>query len=357
MIRTYTVKEIIEWNDAGTLKLRPEFQRRPNWPIRAKCYFIDTILRNYPSPLLYLRPTTDPKTKQVIRQVVDGQQRLTAIVEFHKNQLRLDAQTNEYEGLTFDELDTGDQQRFLLYQMPVEELFNASDDYILDVFHRLNAYGLRLNPQEIRHGKFQGEKFKGIFRHEVIEASKRWSVLWDRYKIVSIRQRLRMIDDELMAQMFGILLDGVKDGGQPYINDVYGRYDATVPQSAIQELDNTIDFILKNFSGTFDTRLKGAPHFLMLFAAVAHALVGLPKGDMGERGNPPLPQRDRSALSNIAMAKKNLATLADVLKMKEDEVPPRFFEFRVASAGTTQRIRSRSRRFVALYKALLPKEI
>ena len=82
MISTYKITEFLQWYREGSLRLRPDFQRRENWPQRAKIYFVDTILRGYPVPLIYLRARLDPKTKSPIREVVDGQQRLTAIIQF-----------------------------------------------------------------------------------------------------------------------------------------------------------------------------------------------------------------------------------------------------------------------------------
>ena len=349
-----SVENLLEWHRTGDLNLRPEFQRRSNWPSGAQCYFIDTILRGFPAPLLYVRPTTNPKTKKPVNEVVDGQQRLTAIIEFFEGRLRLDKQTREFEGLTYQDLDLADQEKFLKYEMGVEELYNASDDFVLDVFHRLNAYGVKLNSQELRHGRFQEPRYRGAFRLEVIQASKKWAVLWDRHKVVSLKGRMRMADDELMAQMLGVVLNGVCDGGQPKINELYVDYDNGVLPEAIEQLDRAIDFILKTFPDVFKTRLKGGPHFLILFAAVVQSLFGLKTGDMGKNNNPPLPARDGSALSDIPMARANLMLLARVLSTKESAVPPKFFDFKLASAGTTQRIRSRSNRFVFLYRALLP---
>ena len=95
--------------------------------------------------------------------------------------------------------------RFDSYEMKVDELLNASDEYVLEVFHRLNAFGVKLNSQELRHGKFQGGTYKELFRAAVIDTSERWQVLWSRYKVVSVRGRLRMADDELTAQSFGVV--------------------------------------------------------------------------------------------------------------------------------------------------------
>ena len=70
-----------------------------------------------------------------------------------------------------------------------------------------------------------------------------------------------------------------------------------------------------------------------------------------------MPQRDPCALSDINVANSNLMALADLFDMSGEEVPERFTGFKVAIAGTTQRIRSRSVRFRTLVRALLPEPI
>ena len=353
MISTYKITEFLQWYREGSLRLRPDFQRRENWPQRAKIYFVDTILRGYPVPLIYLRARLDPKTKSPIREVVDGQQRLTAIIQFSDGKFRLDESVAGYQGLRYDELELQDQNAFLSYIMGVEELVSASDEYVLEVFHRLNTNGVRLNAQELRHGTFHG-----AFRNAVVQTSERWTLLWARYKVVTIKSRLRMKDDELTAEMLGIILHGVSDGGQPNIKNLYTNYDNGLPNDAVDRLDGTVQFILDNLSDVLATKLRGAPHFLMLFAAVAHAIYGIPTGDMGTADDiPSLPERDPDALSNLDVVRENFTKLVDILKQRIDQVPEKFFTFRYASGGTTQRIRSRSQRFVTLYEALLPKEL
>ena len=271
MINTYNISKFLEWYREGILKLRPDFQRRENWPQRAKIYFVDTILRGYPVPLIYLRARMDAKTKSPIREVVDGQQRLTAIIQFSDGKFRLDESVPGYQGLSYDELELQDQNAFLSYAMGVEELVSANDEYVLEVFHRLNSNGVRLNAQELRHGTFHG-----AFRNAVVRTSERWTPLWARYKVVTIKSRLRMKDDELTAEMLGIILRGVSDGGQPNIRSLYANYDKDFPNETLDRLDRTVQFILDNLSDVLATKLRGAPHFLMLFAAVAHAMYGLP---------------------------------------------------------------------------------
>ena len=344
----YPISDLLAWMNEKTLVLNTDFQRRSVWPPRAKVFLIDSILRDRPMPNIYIRTKTDLRTRRGYREVVDGQQRLRAINEFASDNLTLTSVANEFSGKTYSTLDDDSKTGFLTYTIGVVQLFNISDTDVLDVFHRINAYGLRLNPQEMRHGKFQGQ-----FRNAVIEASKRWVPLWEIYRIVGLRNRVRMADDELMALMFGVILDGVTDGGQRTTNKLYDRYDDKLPKGAVEKLDGTIAFLLKEFCPILETGLARAPHFLMLFAAVAHALFGIPKGDMGDD----MPGKGQFALSDLDIARANLGTLADILQSPDDSIPSHLFPFRLASAGSTQRIRSRRVRFPALYKALMPLSI
>ena len=355
MLQSYPISDLLQWMKNKTLVLNPEFQRRSIWPEPARSYFVDTLLEGLPIPNIYMRSITDPADMRTYREVVDGQQRLRTIWDFVENRIQLGPNANTFDGMKYEDLDECDQRRLLAYQIGVVQLFEATDDKVLDIFNRLNAYGLSLNSQELRHGRYQGGKYKGVFRRAVIEASKRWGILWDRYKVVSVRARVRMADDELMAQMLGVILEGVQDGGQPTITRLYNNYDEGLPNDSLAKLDETVEYIVGNLSEVLNSRVSNTPHFLMLFAAVAHALVSIPEGDMGDAS--PLPDRDGSALSDLAMAIQNLETLAEVLETPENEVPPRFGQFRLVSSRTTHRIRSRGIRFTKLYEALLPDPI
>ncbi len=348
MIEQYPISDLLSWMNERTLVLNAEFQRRAVWPPPAKTYLIDTILRGRPMPSIYIRTKTDLRTRRSYREVVDGQQRLRAIDEFANGEFALSHQAGEFAGKHYEDLDEDSKELFLTYLVGVVQLFNATDSEVLDVFHRINAYGLSLNRQELRHGKFQG-----VFRNEVVLASKRWSILWDTYRVVGIRERVRMADDELTAQMLGVILEGVQDGGQPAIDKLYQKYDEQIPEGAIRRLDITVQHILDDLSIIFETSLSRGPHFLMLFAAVAHAVFGIPSGSLGSE----MPHRDEMALSDVMVSQSNLGVLADVIQMEEGEVPERFFAFKYASAGTTQRIRSRKPRFLNLYRALMPEPI
>ena len=349
----YPISDLYAWIKGDELILAPEFQRADTWPLSAQSFFIDTLLRDLPIPPVYIRLITDTDTKTSYREVVDGQQRLSAIVKFIDGKLVLDKRSKEFAGRIYHSLEEDEQRRFLAYQIGVEQLFGADDDTVLDIFHRINAYGLSLNRQELRHGKYQGGRFQGEFRWTVIKAAERWETLWSRYQVVTVRSRVRLLHHELVAQLLGIVLEGVTDGGQPKIDRLYERYDSHVPEATEDLFDETCSYIVDNFPAVLTTKLGNGPHFMMLFAAVGHALYGIPEGGMGpEYGG--LPPKDPRALSDVGVANYNLMALADLFDVSADQVPKRLTGFKVAIAGTTQRIRSRRVRFRTMFQALLP---
>jgi hypothetical protein len=346
ILEQYRISDFLDWERDKKLVLNPDFQRGRVWTAAARSYLIDTILLQLPIPKVFLRTSVDVRTKQSIREVVDGQQRLRAILDFASDRFVLSTRSANFAGMRYSTLEPQFQQIFLSYPIAVDQLLNASNDDVLEVFARLNSYSVPLNAPEKRHAKFQGE-----FKWSIRESSRRWSVLWDKYKIISVRNRVRMADDSLMAEMYGILLEGVRDGGQPNIDKLYSRHDETFDASGSvpQQLNEILSYFDSNLGEDLvGTPMLSAPHFLILFAALAHALVGVPPGDMGEL----MPDPTKKALSDLAIAQGNLRQLAAVIDA--DDPVPGFEEFHRASQSSTQRIASRRVRFPMFYRALLP---
>lgn len=353
-LEQHQVADFLEWHQAKNLSLNPDFQRRKVWAPSAKIDLIDTILRRFPMPKIYLRQKVDLETRTSYREVVDGQQRLSAILDFAEDKIVLNKRAKEFAGLRYSTLDPEHQQLFLSYPITVEQLFNASDDDVLEVFARLNSYTVPLNRQELRHAKFSGD-----FKWAVNESARRWSILWDHFEVISRRDRIRMADDQLMAELFGVVINGVTDGGQPNIDKLYARMDQEFADQdlVMKRLDVVLSCITDNFaSQLLATPVLRAPHFLMLFAAVAHATFGLPEGGIG--GD--LPAKSKAAMSDLGMASQNLVALASVLDTPEQEareLRPDLYEFRSASSGSTQRISGRKTRFLTYYRALHPEPL
>src|SRR5207245_4172673 len=143
---------------------------------------------------------------------------------------------------------------FLDYRLAVDELVNASNADVLEIFGRLNSYNLVLRPPEKRHAKFQGE-----FKWAVYESSRESTRLWEDYKILTVRQRVRMADDSLMAELYGILLEGLGEGDERALDKRYAKYDKAYPNDLEQEtqtkLKTTLDRLLEDLGGAIERPL------------------------------------------------------------------------------------------------------
>lgn len=343
ILEQYRIADFLEWHREGKLKLNPDFQRGSVWTPAARSFLIDTILRDLPIPKIYIRTAVDIESKRSFREVVDGQQRLRAIIDFADDKFTLTKRAGENAGLTYSKLDAALQQVFLAYPVSVGQLLNASDDEVLEVFARLNSYTVQLNPPEKRHARFQGD-FKWAVRH----ASRRWAVLFEKYGMLSTRERLRMLDDSIIAECFGVLLEGVQDGGQPNIDKLYQRHDAAFQDDnpCVGALDTVLEYFTSTLASDLaNTPLLSPPHFLMLFAALAHRMSGIPPGGLHS-----IPDSPRQPPASIQDLRSRLLELAAVI---DSETPASGFEdFWRASQATTHRIASRRIRFPVYFQAV-----
>lgn len=343
-LEQYTVSDFLEFRASGRLVLNPDFQRRDVWKSASKVYLIDTILRGLPIPKMYFRTLIDPATQSSVREVVDGQQRLRAIFAFADDELRLTARAKEFAGLRYSSLDEELQQQFLSYSFAAEQLINANDSAVLEIFARLNTYSVPLTPAELRHAEFQGD-----FKWMIHEAAMKWSVLWDEFKIVGVSERVRMADDALMAQMFITVPQGVTGAENATLQRAYKNWDEGFPfaDETVRVVNGTLDAIVEHLSESLSGPLSRAPHFMMVFAAAAHVLFGigkhpvdwLPKLDTLPK-RPPKP-KNRDQWERV---RDKLLDISSLIEQSEAPDDPELEAFWRASRGATVNLKSRGAR-------------
>lgn len=111
----------------------PDFQREEVWSDEQKRRLIDTILRCWHLPKFYFRNVDESSF-----ECVDGQQRLVAIWEFFDNNLRLEAAAaRKYGGGTYAKLREEYSDAFDDFEIDIEEIEDASDDELEELFVRL----------------------------------------------------------------------------------------------------------------------------------------------------------------------------------------------------------------------------
>ena len=97
-LRPYTVNDFQEWDQRDALVLQPKFQRRLVWLPKPKSYLLDSIVRGFPIPPIYIREILDPDRRKTVREVVDGQQRMQTIPDFLDDRLVILSEHNDDVG-------------------------------------------------------------------------------------------------------------------------------------------------------------------------------------------------------------------------------------------------------------------
>ncbi|WP_082031897.1 DUF262 domain-containing protein [Nocardia vulneris] len=207
-IESKVVAEFRKMSDSGELVLQPEYQRKAVWPVRAKVSLMETILLGFPIPEIYLSYETSPDGDQTV-SVVDGQQRLTALLEFLDNKYPLDELEDadlrsQFDGFYFRDLPPDVRQKFFQYRFPIRRLSNLGDEFVRSVFARVNRVNMVLTDQELRNALLPGEFnefLKDCVAHEINSIS----------GVFSGERRKRGGDLEFYAEIFGTCIFGVSN--------------------------------------------------------------------------------------------------------------------------------------------------
>ncbi len=261
---SHPISDIREWSDNQRLELRPDFQRNEVWTQAAQIMLIDTILKGIPIPKIYIKSIVE--NEKTYRIVVDGQQRLTAILKFIRDEFPLKKPyEGEYQDMKFSDLPEHIHNDFIRYKIDINEIFNPSDEEIRDLYSRVNKYTVQLNKQELRRADFPGD---------FIALAERLSetLFFEEANIFSVKQRRRMLDVEFVEELMTIILKGIQDKKR-YLDDVCEEYMTLENQEAIE---HTFLDIIQDISVIFDlekfpikeTRFRQKADFYSLFACV-----------------------------------------------------------------------------------------
>jgi hypothetical protein len=231
-VESRPVKWLIDNMRDGNIVIDNSFQRRYVWTPKDKVALIETILLGYPIPEIYLwQNDTDPETGDTIFSVVDGQQRLGAVLDFINNNLRLNKSGLEnteaaYAGKMFKDLESDPKSDIWKYKFSIRFIKESiSKDQIIKVFLRLNRTSISLNPQELRNAEFNGKFI--VLADEISKMP-----FWEKYKIFNTGDLRRMQDIQFISTLLIFLRKGIEEETtQKSINSVYDQYNENYPEA------------------------------------------------------------------------------------------------------------------------------
>jgi len=259
------IQDLVNLHKEGKLNLSPWYQRRSVWNKNQKSYLINTLHEKKPIPALYIRHSLDLEKERSIKELVDGQQRTRAILEYFDNEYSSSHPRYEKK-VFFKDLKKSDKESFLLTSIPVGYLLGATDQDVIDIFARINSVSKTLKTQEKLNAEFSGE-FKQFC---VTQAVSRLS-FWRDYNIFSAVRIERMEEVNFISDVTISYLDGLTDSSAVKTKKYYKEYDDEF-QDALDisnRLDEVFDLLVSiDISAIKETIFSRPPILFSLFVVI-----------------------------------------------------------------------------------------
>ena len=232
-----TVKQLVELRKHDMAKPNPEYQRGVVWTRDQQMRLIDSVMRGYQLPIIYLQ---DIKREiagrtQESYDIIDGQQRIAALHLFVEGAFSLYEPNDEkarfpmflreqpcpWGGKDFHSLSSALKTKLLGTQLPIAFIETDDGNEVRDLFVRLQA-GLPLNSQEKR------DSYPGQFTEFVLRLGGKPDI--PRYpgheffkRVLKMKpERDRGKTRQLAAQLAILFLDR-HDKGQHHFTDINAK--------------------------------------------------------------------------------------------------------------------------------------
>ena len=282
------IKDLLILKRNSMLTVNPEYQRGAVWSEAQQKRLVDSVMRSYPLPLIYLhyKKINVAGLSRDSLEIIDGQQRIDALYAFADKGIRLfdpiadDKKARfpefiknipcawaqcDYIGLS-DEL----KKKFDDTEIFIVKVTTDIEDEARDLFIRLQA-GLPLNPQEKR------DAWPGGYTEFTLQLGGKYNI--DRYpgheffrKVVFIKTTDRGAVRTLCAQLGMLFFEKATEGnwmdiGTQAIDEYYYRnLGFDVHQSMVSRFRKVLDIAVNIFAGYNGQKLKvhEAIHIVLL---------------------------------------------------------------------------------------------
>jgi Protein of unknown function DUF262 len=265
---TKSILDLSSLHQNEHLNLKPGFQRQSVWAERDRARLIDSILRNYPLPAIFLYKRADGG--HLVFDVIDGKQRLESIFMFMGQMRgRFATKTQLLESESVESVDwarlkgRGLQHRLTGYEIPVIEVDGELGD-IINVFVRINSTGKALTRQEQRHARY----YDSEFLKEAARLARRFESYFLGSGIFSAGQISRMKHVELVCELMLSLVQGDVLNKKTALDRVMATssFDGRQLGKASRMVTATLNRVRRMFPQLKTTRLRQVTDFYTLAA-------------------------------------------------------------------------------------------
>jgi len=197
-----TIQELVNLYQHDQLNLKPGFQRSSVWSERDRMKLIDSILKGYPLPSIFLYRRNEDG--DLLYDVIDGKQRIESIFMFigelwgNKYKVKTQLPGQEVtEWIDWSYIKKKKLQHiFIGYKLQSIEV-SGDLSTIIELFVRINSTGKALSGQEKRNAKY----YSSAFLKKAGQLAKRYEKYFRSQKIFSTGQIARMKHVELIAEL------------------------------------------------------------------------------------------------------------------------------------------------------------
>jgi hypothetical protein len=192
-IEIWTISQIRELYNQEKLNLNPPYQRRFIWSLIDQQTLIDSILRGYAIPNIFL---FEKKKNQF--EMVDGQQRSRTVIGFIEKQFKTEGgeyYTEKKHGKIFEQ-----------YRIPITIIEKIEADESIEEFYALvNKSGIHLNRPELK----KAEYFNTFFLKLVTELAD--DLAFQKLELFTEASTKRMNDIDFVSELVTYLIEGNSD--------------------------------------------------------------------------------------------------------------------------------------------------
>ncbi len=192
-IESWTIKQLKDKYDEGKLNLNPPYQRKFIWSLKDQQTLIQSILKGYAIPNVFLF-----EIKNGFFDMVDGQQRTRTILGFIEHQFKT------LDGIIY--ADIIKKSTFDQYIIPITIIEKIENEESIEDFYSLvNKSGIHLNRPELK----KAEYFDTNFLKLITELSNNED--FQSLELFTETTSKRMNDIDFISELVTYLIEGISD--------------------------------------------------------------------------------------------------------------------------------------------------